>query len=61
MKYLLEELIGKPVKVWSQRGDHEYSDEGVLEAFDGLCLRVRLSSHEVLYFPIHNVRLVKPQ
>ena len=50
MRLLLEELIGTRVRIWSGAGPSEQSDEGVLEAFDGSCLRLKKTGGELLYF-----------
>ena len=59
MKVLIEELIGKTVEIRSQAGQADYRDDGVLEACDERWLRLR-KGYELIYFPINNVRLVKP-
>jgi hypothetical protein len=62
MNSVLSELLGKEVEVRSMSsGDSgtDWKDSGVLEAFDGQWLKLR-KGHERLYFPIYNVRLVKP-
>jgi hypothetical protein len=60
VRNLLEDYIGREVRIWSEYGDHEYSDEGTLEAFDGVFVRLKKGSGEILVFPIYKVRLIKP-
>jgi hypothetical protein len=60
MNSIIEELLGYNVQVRSQWGQSEGRDEGVLEACDGRWIRLRKDNGETLYFPIANVRLVKP-
>ncbi len=57
---VLSELLGQEVEVRSLRGQSECVDSGVLEAYDERWLKVRQSPEQVLYFPIANVRLLKP-
>lgn len=58
-KGVLEDLLGAEVEVRSLRGQGECVDTGVLEAFDAQWIKVR-KDDEVLFFPIANVRLLKP-
>ena len=60
MRFLLEELIGQRVKVWTEFAKAEHTDEGTLEGFDGVCLKLGKDNGETLYFSLFNVRLVKP-
>lgn len=60
MRYLLEDYVGRDVEIRSEYGEHEYSDEGTLEAFDGVCIRLKKWNGEILIFPIYKVRLIKP-
>lgn len=57
---VLSELLGRDVEVRSLRGQSECVDSGVLEAFDERWIKLRTDSDELLYFPIANVRLLKP-
>jgi hypothetical protein len=57
---LLNELVGRKVTVHSLQGDTERQDIGVLEATDGMWLRVRKADNEVLYFCSYHLRLIKP-
>ncbi len=56
---VVSELLGQQVEVRSLRGQSECVDAGVLEATDERWIKLR-KDDEVLYFPIANVRLVKP-
>lgn len=58
---MMQRLIGQQVRVWTEGGSAAYTDEGVLVACDAQWLCVRNGGGDVLYFPIQNVRLVKPQ
>lgn len=60
MRYLLEDYIGQDVRIWSEVGGAESSDVGKLEGFDGVCVRLRKYTGEILIFSIYNVRLIKP-
>jgi hypothetical protein len=59
MVSLIQELVGKRVRLWSGRGENSYADDGVLDACDGEWLRLDKNG-EKLYFPLYNVRLIKP-
>jgi hypothetical protein len=54
----LSDLIGRRVEIWSNSGDDEHSDRGVLEAFAPPFLRLN-DNGKILCFTIYNVRLVK--
>lgn len=56
---LIQELVGKRIRVWSRGGETTYTDDGVLDAFDGEWLRLD-KGDEKLYFALYNVRLIKP-
>ncbi len=58
MNTLLQELIGQTVKVYSEHGQGEASDVGVLQAVDDHWLRLDTDAG-VIYFCLHRVRLVK--
>ena len=60
MKDLLEELLGRTVEVRSQseRGDHR--DDGKLVGYDERWIKIEKSYSETIFFPIANVRLLKP-
>lgn len=60
MKGILEELPRQHVEVRSQANNHDYRDDGVLEEYDERWIKIRKSSGETIYFPIANVRLLKP-
>lgn len=57
---VLSEMLGREVEVRSLRGQSECVDLGVLEAYDERWIKVRNDSGEALYFPVANVRLLKP-
>ena len=57
---VLQELVGEYVEVRSQAGNADYRDDGILEAYDDRWIKLRKSNSECIYFPIANVRLVKP-
>lgn len=59
MSELLEEWYGTRVAVWSNNYA-DSRDEGVLEAFDGIFVRMRSGKGEVMFFPITAIRLIKP-
>ena len=58
-KDVLEALLGQWIEVRSQAPNTDYRDDGVLEAYDARWLVLRKDSG-LIYFPIANVRLVKP-
>lgn len=58
MSDLLQELLGKSVEVRS--GDADYDDEGQLLAYDEHWIKLAKVSGQVMYFPIANIRLIKP-
>lgn len=58
---LLHPLIGKKVTVFSLQGaGQERQDVGVLEAAAGNFLQIRKNEHDVLFFPLSHIRLIKP-
>ncbi len=60
---VLQDLIGQRAIIWSRMGQLEAKDEGILEAFDSLFVRLRcqtMTGEALLYFPLYNVRLIKP-
>jgi hypothetical protein len=59
MNSLIDEMIGKKVQVFSVNGSGEQQVVGTLEAFDGTWAKVRKAENEVLYFGIHQIRLIK--
>ncbi len=60
MKDLLEELLGRTVEVRSQSDGANSRDDGKLVAYDERWIKIQKSYGEVLFFPIANVRLLKP-
>lgn len=61
MKTLLQELIGKQVTLLTDNdavttSDEPYRDDGILEAFDGLILRLQKLGNDRLYFPVHSIQ-----
>lgn len=59
MDSVIRELLKTRVAVYTVSGNTSYTDEGVLEAYDGAWLKLRKDSGEALYFSLHNVRLLK--
>jgi hypothetical protein len=58
---LLLPLIGKKITIFSLQGaGQERQDVGVLEAAQGEFVQIRKSDHEVLFFSINQIRLIKP-
>jgi hypothetical protein len=57
---LLVPLIGKKVTVFTVQADTERQDIGILEAAEGNFVVIRKSDHEVLYFSLSRLRLIKP-
>ncbi len=58
---LLRELVGRKVTVFSLLGGGaERQDVGMLEAIDPGWLRLRKAETELMYFSVHQVRLIKP-
>lgn len=60
MNDLLKELVGKTVEVRSRSGDAGFRDEGILTDYDERWIKLDKGYEGVLYFPIANIRLVKP-
>jgi hypothetical protein len=58
MNDLRKELLGKKVEVRS--GDGSYRDEGKLVDYDERWVKLDKGYDEVIYFPIVNIRLLKP-
>lgn len=56
---IVEEFIGKKVSVYSNQPGAERQDVGILEAVDATWLKIRKTETEVLFFSVHQVRLVK--
>ena len=59
MKDILEGILGQHVEVRSQSVTAACRDNGVLEEYDERWIKIR-KDLEVIYFPIANVRLLKP-
>jgi len=59
MEELLKDLIGTQVDLWSNAGNSEHVDHGLLEACNERWCVLRESGDALLCFPINNVRLVK--
>ena len=60
MKDILEELLGEYIELHSSTGNGSYRDAGVLEDYDERWIKLRKDSEDAYYFPIANVRLLKP-
>ncbi len=58
MNDMLEELLGKTVEVRS--GNTDCHDDGQLLAYDERWIKLAKETGEVIYFPIANIRLIKP-
>jgi hypothetical protein len=56
---VLEALLGLYIGVRSQAGKADYRDDGGFEDYDARRLVLKKDSG-LIYFPIANVRLVKP-
>lgn len=56
----MNEIIGKKVIVYSDPGNGERQDIGVLEGVENQWIRLRKSDTEVLFFSVYKIRLVKP-
>lgn len=59
MNSVIQEMVGKKVSVYSINGEGERQDVGVLEAVDGLFLKLKKGETEAMYFAIANVRMIK--
>ena len=57
---LINDLVGRKITVHSIQGETERQDVGMLEATDGMWLKLRKSETEVLIFTINHIRLIKP-
>jgi len=60
MNDLLKDLLGQHVAIWSQVGSSNARDEGKLISYDERWVKIENSGRESLYFPIANIRLLKP-
>ncbi len=56
---LINELVGQKVTIYSEQGEAERQDIGLLETSDAVWLRLRKADNEVLYFCIHRIRMIK--
>lgn len=59
MNSVLQELIGKKVSVYSNQPGAERQDVGILEAVDGIWIKLKKSENETFYFSAHQIRLIK--
>lgn len=59
MSDLLKEHLGTSVEVRTQLGNYDYSDQGVLLAFDDRWVQLQKETGEIIFFPIANIRLLK--
>lgn len=57
---ILKELLGKVVEVRSQSERGDPRDDGKLVSYDARWICIEKNFGERLYFPITNVRLLKP-
>jgi hypothetical protein len=60
MNEILKEVLGREVEVRSQAGDRDFRDDGKLVAYDERWIKIEVGANSFLYFPIANVRLLKP-
>lgn len=54
---VLQGLVGQQVEL---RGESATIDKGILQAYDDRWVVLKKLGDELLYFPIANVRLLKP-
>ena len=54
----LTDMVGKRVEVWTNSGDDEHSDRGILETFAFPFVRIN-DNGKILCFSIFNIRLIK--
>lgn len=59
MNDVLKDLLNQYVEVRSQ-ADRDFRDDGTLQAYDDRWIVLKKASGEFIYFPIANVRLIKP-
>ena len=57
---LISVLIGKKVTVYSNLGDTEKQDVGILEAGEADWIRLKKADGETMFFTTFNVRMIKP-
>lgn len=57
---ILKPLLGHTVEVRSRGGEQGFRDDGVLVAYDDRWVQLQKNNGEVLFFPISNIRLLKP-
>ncbi len=60
MNLTLKDFIGKPVDVWTVRGQSEVKDSGVLHHVDEQWVVIK-QGNEHLFFAVARIRLLKPQ
>lgn len=57
---LISVLIGKKVTVYSNLGDTEKQDVGIIEAAETDWVRLRKADGETMFFSVFNIRMLKP-
>ena len=60
MNSVLQELMGKKVSVYSNQPGGERQDVGILEAVDGIWIKIKKTETESAYFSAYQVRMIKP-
>ncbi|HEY3268339.1 MAG TPA: hypothetical protein VGM37_15580 [Armatimonadota bacterium] len=60
MDSLLRTLVGQTVTVYTISSQSSFSDTGMLDSYDEQFIRLRDKKGQTLYFPIANIRLIKP-
>jgi len=57
---VLKDQLGKKISVYSNSPGMERQDVGILEDYNETWIKVRKSESEIIYFSVHQVRMIKP-
>ena|GEM_PF-1043195 len=60
MNNVLKDQLGKKISVYSNSPGMERQDVGILEDYNETWIKVRKSESEIIYFSVHQVRMIKP-
>jgi len=57
---VLKDQLGKKISVYSNSPGMERQDVGILEDYNETWIKVRKSESEIIYFSVHQIRMIKP-
>lgn len=60
MNNVLKDQLGKKISVYSNSPGMERQDVGILEDYNETWIKVRKSESEIIYFSVHQIRMIKP-